>query len=528
MAGGLLNLVSHGQENVLLFGNPQKTYFKTVYKKTTNFGLQKFRVDFEGSRVLHTNTETKMEFKIPRYADLLYDSYLVINIPDIWSPLYQDASGDWVEYGFKWIDELGSNLIKELEILAGGQILGKYSGEYFANAVHRDYNNTKIDLWNRMTGNVDELNDPANAFTRVNMYPNAFYTGSNNIRPSIRGRKLYIPIDAWFGQLASNAFPLISMQYMSLTFMITFRSIKDLYTLRDVTDKTNNYPYVAPDINNSLFTLRRFLAPPTDTSGNNGNQNDNWNADIHILSNYVFLDTEERQVFSRNNQEYLIKEVYEWDLPNTTGSSVVEFDTRGLVSNYMFRFRRSDANLRNTWSNYTNWPYNYLPYEITNTGSPDPFLFITGNYTSDNFLQNDKNILLDMAIMLDGKYRENTLDGQIYNYVEKYKRTDGAAKDGLYLYSFALNTTNNTYQPSGAMNLDRFDKIQFEINTIEPPRNPSASSAIVDICDVNGDIIGVRKNVWDLNEYNYDLTIFEERYNVLMFQGGMVGLKYAR
>ena len=28
-----------------------------------------------------------------------------------------------------------------------------------------------------------------------------------------------------------------------------------------------------------------------------------------------------------------------------------------MVSNYMWRFRRSDAYLRNEWSNYTNWPY---------------------------------------------------------------------------------------------------------------------------------------------------------------------------
>ena len=33
MGGGLLNLVSVGNQNVILNGNPQKTFFKSTYKK---------------------------------------------------------------------------------------------------------------------------------------------------------------------------------------------------------------------------------------------------------------------------------------------------------------------------------------------------------------------------------------------------------------------------------------------------------------------------------------------------------------
>ena len=36
---------------------------------------------------------------------------------------------------------------------------------------------------------------------------------------------------------------------------------------------------------------------------------------------------------------------------------IVEIESKDMVSNYMWRFRRSDAYLRNEWSNYTNWPY---------------------------------------------------------------------------------------------------------------------------------------------------------------------------
>ena len=88
MPGGLLNIVAVGNQNIILNGNPSKTFFKSVHHKYTNFGLQKFRIDFDGQKNLRLNEESKFTFKIPRYAELLLDSYVVITLPSIWSPIY--------------------------------------------------------------------------------------------------------------------------------------------------------------------------------------------------------------------------------------------------------------------------------------------------------------------------------------------------------------------------------------------------------------------------------------------------------
>ena len=48
------------------------------------------------------------------------------------------------------------------------------------------------------------------------------------------------------------------------------------------------------------------------------------------------------------------------------------------------------------------------------------------------------------------------------------------------------------------------------------------------ISDLNGNAIGFRKTSAILNEYNFDLRIFEERYNVVTIQGGRLGLMNAR
>ena len=73
-------------------------------------------------------------------------------------------------------------------------------------------------------------------------------------------------------------------------------------------------------------------------------------------------------------------------------------------------------------------------------------LMISGVYNP----QNIKQILVALGIVLDGEYRENILPAGVFNYVEKYARTGGAAPDGLYCYNFCLNTSPYELQPSGA------------------------------------------------------------------------------
>jgi hypothetical protein len=229
----------------------------------------------------------------------------------------------------------------------------------------------------------------------------------------------------------------------------------------------------------------------------------------------------------------LIKQVKEYDFLGTSGSKLVSMESRDLVSNFMFRFRRSDAHMRNQWSNYTNWAYNnVLPQMATedlplfnNTEIPNPNNFhITGAIGSYGW--NQKEILVNMGLVMGGVYRENVLDAGIYNFIEKYNRTTGGAKDGLYCYNFCLNSNKKHYQPSGAMNVNRFSDVTIEFNTAEPPFNPEG--AIVDyVCDTNSNPIGFRKTSQQLNTYNYDLKVFEERYNVIKISGGKIGMMMA-
>ena len=551
MAGGLLNIISVGSANVILTGNPTKTFFKVAYSKYTNFGLQKFRIDYEGLRDLRPTDESTFTFKIKRYADLLMDTYLVVNLPDIWSPIYYpspDTNDYWVPYEFRWIKNIGSHIIKSIEINCGSQTIHKYSGEYLAAMVDRDFSAEKKELFNRMTGNIDTIHDPANAYGRVNTYPNAYYSGNAaGEEPSIRGRTLYIPINAWFTLDSRCAFPLISLQYNELSITVTLRPIHELFQVRDVFDTQNLYPYIQPDFNKDYLRMYRFLqTPPAIRVAQDQYANTSmiWNADIHLMATYCFLSKDESKLFAAEDQIYLVKDVYEYKFLNIVGSTKVKLaSSNGMVSGWMWFLQRNDVNMRNEWSNYTNWPYHILPVDIstapatvppnsdnlttgpsiqsdqTNTG-----YYITGPYSADN----RNEILETMGILLDGDYRENILTRGIFDYIEKYTRTDGSAADGLYCYNFCLNTSPFNYQPSGAINLSRFKNIELEITTYVPQFDATGSNFNV-ICDTGGNAIGISsKPSWRLYQYSYNMTLCEERYNILSFIGGNCGMLYAK
>jgi hypothetical protein len=557
MGGGLLNLVAYGNQNIILNGNPSKTMFKTSYSKYTNFGLQKFRIDYEGNQTLKLSTSETFTFKIPRHADLLMDTYLVMDLPDIWSPVHPPnntiTNQKWRPYEFKWIKNLGTQLIKKVSFTVGGHVIQEYSGQYMYNMVERDFDESSKQHFYNMTGNIVELNDPSQYGSRQNVYPSAYNmnnidingnpidnNGTANIQPSIMGRKIYIPLNAWFTLSSKMAFPLTSLQYNELYITIEIRPINELFIVRNI--QSDNEEYISPSASTAaqtLFNFKNFLAPPPLPSQvgpeyildftNNATYNINkWNPNIHLISTYGFLSEDEVRVFALKEQKYLIKQVYEYEFISVKQSNKNELKSMSMVANWMWYFQRNDASLRNEWTNYTNWPYNYLPsnvvepdeipapitnlnvhyinYAAVNTSpykNPDNSftnIFISGLRNNANI----KNIMTKWALVLDGKYREHEMDAGVFNYIEKYLKSKGNSPEGLYSYNFNLTTSPFDYQPNGAINLSKFNSVEMEFSTIQPDDEAAGFG------------------------YTYDMHIMEERYNVLIFSSGNAGLMYAR
>jgi hypothetical protein len=556
MAGGLLNLYAEGQGNILINSNPTKSFWKAKYAKHTNFGKQNFRIDFEGQPSFRLAEESVFTFKMKQYADLLMDCFISVEMPNIWSPIMpprqyltadnEERTSEWVPYEFKWIDNLGAMMIKKISITCGNQTIQEYSGEYLLASVERDFQQDKKKLFERMIGHTPEMNDPANAGGHVNVYPNAFHVDNPlGCQPSIEGRTLSIPLGAWFTLKTQNAFPMASLRFNELKVSITFRPINELFRIRDITDHQNHYPYVAPNFKNEEMQFYRFMQTPPDVSLHPDMYTDKrgvWDPNVHLNCTYVFLSDEERDVFAKKEQTYLITQVIEKQFHDVNGSQKISTDSLGLVKSWMFFLRRSDAKLRNEWSNRTNWPYNYVPFDSVpahetqslyqwsesqslppseNVDGTPTNLFIQQIYSP----QNKKEILLELGIAMDGHYRENVYMSDIFNYNQKYMQTTGNAPDGLYCYNFCLSTSPFDNHPSGAMNVTHFKNIEFEFSVIRPPLNPYAINSVV--CDSTGTFIVAVPSTQSMYVYAFDLILMEERINMIKFIGGNAGLVYA-
>lgn len=569
MPGGILNLIAYGNQNIIINGNPKKTFFKSVYLKHTNFGVQKFRLDYEGSSSIQVNDETTYKFKIPRNAELLLDSYLCFTLPDIWSPILPPAcNGDiWKPYHFQWINNIGTSSISNIKISIGSQVIQEYPGEYIRCISERDFPEGKKKLFNAMNGNTDELVNPQNyGGNRTNHYPNAFFTSEiEGSEPSIRGRKIYVPLHTWFMNGPKVAVPLVCLQYSEMTIEVTFRPIKELFTINNVVETTTDtvsddsyetkldslYTRIAPNSSLDIHSMYRFLQPPPSIElyqDDYNNFSNLWNIDVHMISNYCFLTKEESKVFALNEQKYLLKDIKYNIYYNLTSTTNVKVESNALVSSWMWFFRRSDAYERNEWSNYTNWQTDTIPFDLvqgeqtltTSYGFDDSNELnhgigvdkdengysITTNhrYTPTFSTSNQREILQSVSIIIDGKYRENPLDSGVFSYLEPYRTSHTSNDICLYNYNFCLDTSDYI-QPTGAINLSRFKNINFDLVLMEPEIDPSY--VFFTLCDDDGGVIGVTK---DGNKYlyTYEMHLFEERYNVLRFISGNAGLLFAR
>ena len=570
MPGGLLNMIAVGKANNILNENPSKTFFKCVYAKYTNFGIQKFRIDYNGSKELRLNESSEFTFKIPRYGELLLDNYLAIRLPDIWSPIYppQDMDDTWKPYEFKWIKNLGTMCIEEITINIGGHIIQKFSGEYIHGIKIRDFS-SKLNNFNEMIGNTKDLNEPENYLNREGYYPNSYYNASSaGSEPSIRSKYIYIPLSNFFSFTTKQAFPLVCLHYNELNINIKIRPLKELFTINDITNISNNkYSRIQPNFNETEHAFYRFLQQPpsvTLTADDYKDKTTIFNSDIHLISTYCFLSEDETKVFIKNDQSFLIKQVYESTHKNIVNTRKLLIESNGMVPSWMWYLRRSDSYIKNEWSNYTN--YNYedeipsnvvdenhnleslqfmllenleTPIESMKVNDVNDFFFgeygpsinpdgtLTGIKISNTYNEaNIREILTSFSVIYDGKNRENELNSDVYSYIEKYRNSRGSTlNNGLYYYNHCLLTSPYETQPSGAINLTKFNKVEIELKTITPPIDTEAQT--LNICSEDGELIGVNKNSWDIYQYTYDFKLFEERYNVLLISNGTASLKFS-
>ena len=109
MSGGIAQLVAVGAQDAHLVGSPEISFFRSTYKRHTNFSQTVERQVIQGN--VANNGMSTVRFE--RKGDLLNYVYLVVN-----NGSTTEAVSDWTA------------LISKVELLIGGQVIDEQDSTY--------------------------------------------------------------------------------------------------------------------------------------------------------------------------------------------------------------------------------------------------------------------------------------------------------------------------------------------------------------------------------------------------------------
>lgn len=492
MPGGLLQLAGYGNQDNYLTGSPIITYFKVVYKKYTNFSQELIGLEFDKTE-LSFDQEQIFKRKIDRDGDLVTKMYFTFTLPEI-----QSSDGR----NFRWIENIGTNIIKKVAIFIQGSKIDEHYGEWLHIWHELNLPNDQLDAYNKMTGNLPEIYNPEEAEGNNGVYPES--TLDVDFIPSIESRKIWVPMIFWFNRHPGLALPLIALQYHEVELQFTMAPVRDLYTIIETDPSSANYGFrIKPVSSVSAHGIENFLNNSSLAKTNSDGSRSLIRFDINpqLEVNYIFLDHQERRRFAKTEHEYLIERVFRIEKTGLTGDGThsLELDLHHPTSQIIWTTKRDDSDDRNDWSNFTNWvdPKN-PPFSLTYFNPYGETTEITStNY--DNYKK--KNILNEAKILLNGFERFSERDDIYFNYVQNYESHTKTPKTGIYTYSFALDNKNsNVYQPSGTCNMSMYNDIT----------------------------LWVRTNSIDSSEsYKFIVAVYAIHYNMLRIISGMGSLEFA-
>jgi hypothetical protein len=258
MGGGLMQLVAYGAQDIYLTGQPQITFFKSVYRRHTNFAVESIQQTINGS----VAPGARVSVTISRNGDLLKNLWIQYN-PSLLIP----AAGSTILAA-----DLSHSLLQILEIEIGGQLIDRHYGMWLT--VWRDLcEMNPVGSQGDLTAGGAEpiMNADTVSSTR---YQRMSYThqGGAAVSTLLAPTEAYIPMRFWFCKNPGLAIPLIALQYHEVKF-------------------------------NIQFALTAFS-----TYGGSG-ANNLAAAGVSVYADYVYLDTTERRQFAQNAHEYLIDQL---------------------------------------------------------------------------------------------------------------------------------------------------------------------------------------------------------------------------
>ena len=296
MPGGLIQLIAIGAQDAYLTSKPEITFFKTVYRRYTNFAIETIEDIFLNG----SSFDKKISCDIPRKGDLLSNICLRVELPSLNTK--EDIKNK--NTYFSWVNSIGHAIIDYVEIEIGGRVIDKHYGEW-------------LEIWSELTQTAEKRQGYNEMIGKTDNFRNQF----------IHSMSLFIPLNFWFCRNIGLALPLIALQYHEIKLNIKFNPFNKCWI------KRKNTPKDKQPINSDKMKAS-------------------------LLIDYVFLDLSERKRFAQNSHLYLIEQLqFNGDIEFPKGNSIINIplNFNHPIKELFWLIQRHDVVEKNDIFNFSNF-----------------------------------------------------------------------------------------------------------------------------------------------------------------------------
>ena len=420
MAGGLMQLVAYGAQDVYLTGQPKVTFFQAVYKRHTNFAMENIQQTVNGT----PSNSGRVSVTIARNGDLVGNMYVRLQPTQL---NYSNLTSTGGNIDTNWVAE---RAIAAVELTIGGQRIDKHYQTWFRLYAEVFLSESDKINYGKMTSTASPVSNDATNRTYV-----------------------YLPLLFFFNRNPGLFLPLIALQYheVRLDFDLTATFSSYFGSASPVFEVWANYVYLDTE------ERRRFaqkgheylIEQVQHTGGDSITASGNPGAQTIRLS-----------------YNHPVKELI-WCYQNTNSTA----------TNSMWNFSTGTTTVNVTCSTHPSIVGGVMPHV---TGAPHLFSNIavgsslTGTLTSNIGWVEEGSVsttatssvevgpLYNFKLVLNGQDRFKEQIGKYFNQYQPYVYHSGTPYPGVYVYSFALQPEE--HQPTGTCNFSRIDNAQVAIN----------------------------------------------------------------
>ena len=424
MAGGLMQLVAYGAQDVYLTGQPKVTFFQAVYKRHTNFAMVNIQQTVNGT----PTNGGRVSVTIARNGDLVGDMYIRLQPTQTATANLTSTNAT---FDTNWVAERS---ISAVELTIGGQRIDKHYQTWWRLYAELFLSESEKINYGKMTSSPVPLPDSTNV------------------------NSVYLPLLFFFNRNPGLYLPLIALQYHEVRMDFDLTSYFSSYfgTSGQVFEVWANYVYLDTEERRRFAQKgHEYLIEQVQHTGGDA---------ITLATSPSSTGSAIAQTI-RLSFNHPVKELV-WCYTNTSATAY----------NSLWNFSTSAANVQVTCSPLPGVAVGALPHTVgaprlySNIGAIAGQTTVTGNVFwieegSSNTVagsQVEVGPLYNFKLVLNGQDRFKEQTGKYFNQYQPYVYHSGVPYPGVYCYSFALQPEE--HQPTGTCNFSRIDNAQVAIN----------------------------------------------------------------